>query len=146
MPQELLGFDAAVQAAFAAEAQPRETNRWSLGVFAFRNHRKEYAYHAKQAQGSALAAASPEAVWKLVTAIGGKNRYFYLNGLWKLREILDWMAGGPGLDYGRRHPTELAVGDPVDSWRVMAVEPRRRLTLFFGMPFGNNGAMPPYCG
>ena len=137
MPQELLDFDASVRAALAAEAQPQpqpqKTDRWRLGVFSFRHHRQDYAYYAKQALGSALAPASPEAVWEVVTGIGGQNRYFYLNGLWKAREILDFLLGGPGLRYGRRHPTELTVGDRVDSWRVMALVPLQRLTLFFGM-------------
>ena len=30
---------------------------------------------------------------------------------------------------GRRHPSELRAGDPLDFWRVTAVEPGRRLTL-----------------
>ena len=30
---------------------------------------------------------------------------------------------------GRRHPHELRAGDPLDFWRVAAVEPGRRLTL-----------------
>ena len=30
---------------------------------------------------------------------------------------------------GRRHPTELRVDDPLDFWRVAAVEPGRSLTL-----------------
>lgn len=35
--------------------------------------------------------------------------------------------------HGRRHPTELRLGDTVDSWRVIGVKPERRLTLLFGM-------------
>jgi hypothetical protein len=46
---------------------------------------------------------------------------------------MDWAVGGPGLTKGRRHPTELRVGDTIDYWTVMALEPERRLTLDFGM-------------
>lgn len=30
---------------------------------------------------------------------------------------------------GRRHPTDIRVGDAIDFWRVAAIEPGRRLTL-----------------
>ncbi len=133
IPQELLDVRAAIRAAFEAERRHTVAARWTEGAFAFRNYRPDYAYYAKRASGSALAQASPKAVWGVIAAIGGDNRYFYLNSLWKIREILDWMVGGPGLNYGRRDPTDLRIGDTVDSWRVIAMEPRRRLTLFFGM-------------
>jgi hypothetical protein len=38
-----------------------------------------------------------------------------------------------GLRKGRRHPSDLAVGDAVDFWRVMAVEPPRKLVLLAEM-------------
>ncbi|MFZ0791366.1 MAG: DUF2867 domain-containing protein, partial [Chromatiaceae bacterium] len=41
--------------------------------------------------------------------------------------------GGQGLRRGRRHPTELRVGDRIDSWEVIGIDPERRLTLAFGM-------------
>lgn len=133
IPQRLLDFRASVRAAFEAEQRHAVAARWTEGAFAFRNYRPDYAYYAKRASGTALAQARPGEVWRVVAGIGGGNRYFYLNSLWKIREVLDWMVGGPGLNYGRRDATELRVGDMVDSWRVIAMEPQRRLTLFFGM-------------
>ena len=54
--------------------------------------------------------------------------------LWWQRSLLDWLVGGPGLTRGRRHPTELRIGDGIDYWKsVLALEPTRRLTLNFGM-------------
>jgi uncharacterized protein YbjT (DUF2867 family) len=141
IPLDLLDFRASVRAAFEAERQHTVAARWTEGAFAFRNYRPEYAYYAKRAGGSALAQARPEQVWEVLAGIGGNNRYFYLNGLWKIREIMDWMVGGPGMNYGRRHPTELRVGDMVDSWRVIALEPQRRLTLFFGMRAPGSGVL-----
>jgi len=46
---------------------------------------------------------------------------------------MDWLVFGPGLTRGRRHPTELRIGDRIDYWTVLALEPARRLTLHFGM-------------
>jgi hypothetical protein len=39
------------------------------------------------------------------------------------------MIGGVGLRRGRPHPTDLAVGDAVDWWRVEALEPDRLVRL-----------------
>jgi uncharacterized protein YbjT (DUF2867 family) len=133
VPQPLLGFREAVEAAFEAERRSAVVARWTEGAFAVRNQRLDYAYYAKRASGSAETIASPAAVWRVVSMIGGDNGYFYLDGLWRLRELMDWAAGGPGLKRGRRHPTELRVGDKVDSWTVLGVEPERRLSLAFGM-------------
>lgn len=98
-----------------------------------RKDRFDYAYYAKRASGSAVAKASPAALWKVVTAIGGDNRYYFLNSLWSLRELMDWLVGGRGMQRGRRHPQDVRVGDRIDSWEVIGIEPERRLTLSFGM-------------
>jgi uncharacterized protein YndB with AHSA1/START domain len=108
-------------------------SRWSEGAFAVRQQRRDYAFYAKQASGSATSSAPPAAIWRTITSIGGSNRYFYLNSLWLLREILDWLVGGPGLNHQRRHPTDLRVGDRIDSWSVIGIEPESRLSLAFGM-------------
>ncbi len=141
IPQDLLDFRASVHAAFEAERRHEIAARWTEGAFAFRDYRPDYAYYAKRASGSAIANAPAKDVWQVVASIGGSNRYFYMNVLWKIREVLDWMVGGPGLNYGRRHPDELRVGDTVDSWRVIAMEPGRRLTLFFGMRAPGSGVL-----
>lgn len=133
VPQHLLGFREAVAAAFAAERDHTVVSRWVEGAFAVRNERIDYAYYAKKASGSATTWASPSAVWQIVTRIGGDNRYFYLNSLWTIREILDFIVGGPGLKHQRRDPQDLRVGDQVDSWKVVGLEPERRLSLAFGM-------------
>lgn len=46
---------------------------------------------------------------------------------------MDWCVGGPSFRRRRRHPHELRVGDVVDAWRVIALEPDRRLTLLMEM-------------
>ncbi|MFY9976113.1 MAG: SDR family oxidoreductase [Chromatiaceae bacterium] len=133
IPQRLLGFRESVEAAFEAERNAQIRARWTEGAFNMRKGRIDYGYYAKRAGASAVARASPAAVWSVVASIGGENRYFYLNALWTLRETVDWALGGPGLKRGRRHPTELRVGDRIDSWEVIGVEPEHRLTLSFGM-------------
>jgi uncharacterized protein YbjT (DUF2867 family) len=141
VPQRLLDFRSSVEAAFEAEKTARVQSRWTEGAFSVRKERIDYAFYAKRASGSAVTRAPPTAVWRVISAIGGKNRYYYLNTLWTLRETLDWLAGGPGLRRGRRHPTEVRVGDTIDSWQVTGAEPQRRLTLSFGMKAPGAGVL-----
>ncbi|SEQ36028.1 Uncharacterized conserved protein YbjT, contains NAD(P)-binding and DUF2867 domains [Ectothiorhodospira magna] len=141
VPQTLMDFRTAVRATFEAEKSHGIAARWTEGAFMFRDYRLDYAYYAKQASGSTVVDASTAQVWAVVRRIGGENRYFAYDMLWKIRETIDWLLGGPGRNYGRRHPTELRTGDMVDSWRVMAIEPERRLTLGFGMKAPGAGVL-----
>jgi uncharacterized protein YbjT (DUF2867 family) len=77
--------------------------------------------------------AAVEEIWRPVSKIGGHTGWYYLNILWRLRGIMDRLAGGVGLRRGRRHPTDLMVGDALDFWRVLKVEPPRRLLLLAEM-------------
>ncbi|NBC47781.1 MAG: DUF2867 domain-containing protein [Gammaproteobacteria bacterium] len=134
VPQQLLGFREAVEAVFAAEREDEPVPaRWIEGAFAVRQHRIDYAYYAKRASGSAETSAPPSRVWELVSGIGGSEGWYYMNGLWQLRDLMDRLAGGPGGQHGRRHPTDLRVGDRIGSWTVLGLEPERRLSLAFGM-------------
>jgi uncharacterized protein YbjT (DUF2867 family) len=77
--------------------------------------------------------ADAEAVWAPVVRIGGGSGYYFANGLWYLRGLIDRLAGGVGLRRGRRHPVVLRVGDALDFWRVLALVPPRRLRLLAEM-------------
>ena len=83
----------------------------------------------RRASGSAPAAASPDALWATILTVGHGGDFFYGRPLWWLRRAADWLIGGPSFRQPRRHPTELEVGDVVDAWRVVAVEPGRRLAM-----------------
>ena len=72
--------------------------------------------------------ASAEATFKAFTSLGGKNGW-YADILWKFRGYLDLLVGGVGLRRGRRSETELLSGDPLDFWRVEAIENNRLLRL-----------------
>ena len=73
--------------------------------------------------------APVEAVWDPVSKIGGRNGYYFATPLWRLRGWIDRLAGGPGLGRGRSNPAGLSVGEAVDFWRVLEVEPPYRLML-----------------
>lgn len=74
-------------------------------------------------------AASPEAVFRVLSSLGGERGWLAWNWAWRLRGGLDRMIGGPGLRRGRRDPQELLVGEAVDFWRVEALEAPRLLRL-----------------
>ena len=141
VPQRLLTFREAVLAALESEQQHRVAGRWTEGAFPHRAYRHDHAFYAKRAGGAAETAAPPAAVWPVVTALGGDNRYYTLNFLWWLRELIDWLVGGPGFTHGRRDPVDLRVGDAIDYWTVLALEPQRRLTLYFGMKAPGSGIL-----
>ncbi len=73
--------------------------------------------------------ASPEAVFRVFSGIGGERGWFFMNVAWRLRGALDRMIGGVGLRRGRRDPDSLRVGDALDFWRVEAVEPGSLIRL-----------------
>jgi uncharacterized protein YbjT (DUF2867 family) len=76
-----------------------------------------------------LVAGPPAAAFEPIRRIGGNAGWYCANILWRLRGLLDLAAGGVGMRRGRRDPENLAAGDAVDFWRVLACEPNRRLVL-----------------
>jgi uncharacterized protein YbjT (DUF2867 family) len=141
VPRQLLGLEAAIQAAIAADQRHEVTARWVEGAIACRNFRPEYAFYAKRAGATAHGAVDARTLFATVCTIGGKDGWFYADTLWNIRRALDWLAGGPSFRRTRRHPTELRVGDVVDSWRVIALEPGRRLTLMMEMKAPGAGVL-----
>ena len=133
VPRALLGLEDAIRAAITADQRHDVTVRWVEGSIACRNFRPEYAFYAKRASGTASGAVSADALAAAVCAIGGADGWFFADSLWHVRGAVDWLLGGPSFRRRRRHPTELRVGDVVDSWRVIALEPGRRLTLMMEM-------------
>ena len=107
----------------------------------YRRDRPDFAFYAKQMSGEAVAAAPADAVWREVAAIGGDNGYYFLDAAWRVRGCIDELAGGVGLRRGRRDAHAVAVGDTIDFWRVVAVEPGRRLTLLAEMKLPGSAAL-----
>lgn len=86
-----------------------------------------------------LVKASPDAVFRVFTSIGGKRGWFTYNWAWRLRGLMDRMVGGVGYRRGRRHPDTLWVGDALDFWRVEAIEQDKLLRLRAEMKLPGQG-------
>lgn len=72
--------------------------------------------------------ASPDAVFNILSAIGGENGWYYLNFLWRFRALLDRALGGPGFSHGKSIEP-LAVGHFIDCWRIEEIKRPKRLLL-----------------
>lgn len=132
IPQKLIAFDDAVRSTLKEEEKLVNSSDWGYDAQAFARWRPEYGYFAKQAGFSVDTSASLKALWQVVNRLGGKEGYFFGNFLWKTRAALDLLVGHK-LAKGRPENPLLQVGDAVDSWKVIIVEPEKQLTLLFGM-------------
>ena len=129
MPIPLATYREAVRAALLREREAPLPARWAEGALAFRGFNQSISYHAKEERTVTAAAVPADELWKVVRSIGGKNGYYFLTWLWEIRGAIDRLLGGVGMRRGRRHPTDIRVGDALDFWRVAGVEPGKRLTL-----------------
>lgn len=141
IPQDLLDFEASARDALEADRQHAIPARWVESAAVCATFRPEYAFYAKQAEGVATTVAPAEELWNVILTLGNDGDYFYGRMLWWLRRAIDYVVDGPSFRRGRRHPTELRVGDVIDSWRVIALEPARRLTLLMEMKAPGAGVL-----
>ncbi len=132
IPQTLIPFDDAVRHTLQEEEKLVNSSDWGYDAQAFARWRPEYGYYPKQAGCTVQTNASLSSLWAVVNQIGGKERYFFGNLLWQTRGWLDLLVGHR-LAKGRPAREMLAVGDEVDSGKVIIVEPEKQLALLFGM-------------
>lgn len=78
-----------------------------------------------------LIADSKEAATQRIWRLGGNAGYYTNNWAWHLRGFFDKMIGGVGLNRGRRHPTEIQVGDAIDFWRVLLADKQKTHLILF---------------
>ncbi len=139
MPRELSSCRLAIRRALDKVAQHLVDSCWSDAGLV---HSPEWAVcgDAGYAGGTVFYTAyriklqiCSEKLWASILAIGGENGWYGWNALWSVRGWLDKLVGGVGLRRGRRNPTEIAVGDALDFWRVLDVQENKRLLLIAEM-------------
>lgn len=132
IPQQLLSFDEATRMTLAIEAEAIDTADWGYHPEVKKRWRPGYGFYPKQAGFTLGTIATSQSLWEVIQQIGGKEGYFYANSLWKIRAVMDDMMLNK-VKYGRPDRPELQVGDMIDGWRVINIDPEKQLTLLFGM-------------
>lgn len=157
IPQQLLTCREAIRLALDRVSQSQVDTCWSDAGQALT---PEWAHcgDARWAGGTLMNCgyrvglkATAKEVWQPIQCIGGNTGWYFSDQLWRLRGMVDKMMGGIGLRRGRRHPTDIGVGDALDFWRVLEVKEAQRLVLLAEMkvpgeallefeilPMGNN--------
>ncbi|SHK89880.1 SDR family oxidoreductase [Hymenobacter psychrotolerans] len=140
LPHECMGYRAAVELAFQRIEQNEVVSSWSdalsSGVMP-----RNYMDHIQIPQHGLLTdrqtlrfRRDPQQVLQNVWSIGGDRGWYKVDWLWRIRGLMDKMVGGVGLRRGRRSPTRLRAGDPLDFWRVLVADKAsRRLLLYAEM-------------
>lgn len=140
LPHRCMSYRAALQLAFQRIEQNEVVSSWkdaaSSGVA--RQNYMDYVQipqHGMFFDRQTLRFTRPPAeVLDNIWRIGGKRGWYKVDWLWRLRGVLDKLVGGVGLRRGRRSPTELRPGDPLDFWRVLVADRAgRRLLLYAEM-------------
>lgn len=140
LPHTCLTYTEALQLAFQKVAQNEVVSTW-MDSWEVRDTNPSMEHYIEVPSEGCLKdvrkvriqdtkAEAMERIWR----IGGKNGYYGLDWAWHLRGFLDQMLGGVGLNRGRRHPSEIQVGDSIDFWRVIFADKEKgHLILYAGM-------------
>jgi hypothetical protein len=134
-PEGLIGFERAVQLALRRVGDADVATRWSSASTPGAPSDPlpsdpDWAGGSLYVDERATAVrASPESLWSVIEGIGGDTGWYSWTLAWRVRGLIDRLSGGPGLRRGRRSPSELAVGDSLDWWRVEQVDDQRLLRL-----------------
>jgi uncharacterized protein YbjT (DUF2867 family) len=128
------GYDEAVWLALTRLAEDNVETTWASSLSSL-THDQPEADMLGSHEGMLLdrhrrrVHATPPHVFQAICTLGGEEGWPVGNALWQLRGIMDRMVGGVGMRRGRRHPRELRIGDPLDFWRVEALEVPHLLRL-----------------
>ena len=129
---EPVGVQRAIERVLRAETTLVSETRWCDAVSSGGPRKSPDAWQAgprlldRRQRASPL---PPAQAFVPIQRIGGERGWYYANWLWRIRGFLDLLVGGVGLRRGRRDPVDLRVGEPLDFWRVEAIDPGERLVL-----------------
>ncbi len=112
----------AVKAALESTRLQEVVTRWSDALGQDETFRLEDSKGLVREVRTRLVDAGQEEVFRSFTSVGGERGWLVWEWAWEMRGFVDQLLGGPGLRRGRRHPTEVSVGEVVDFWRVEEVE------------------------
>lgn len=138
-----MSYDQAVRLALKEMEEDQVVSRWcdSSGdaLCDIMNHDDTHSAIFRDRREIELQGISPASVFRAVLSIGGKAGWFSYHSLWQLRGLLDKLAGGYGLNRGRRQKQELRQGDALDFWKVVDIKRNKRLLLLAQMKLPGKG-------
>ncbi len=117
-----LTYQEAVKLALEKIAESATETRWTSSFGSSESYKLTDDEGLIKETRSVLTNATPRSVFRSFTSIGGENGWLAWNWAWKLRGWMDSLLGGPGLSRGRRHPTDVQIGEALDFWRVEDLE------------------------
>ena len=136
VPRELVPLRDAIELALARTRDVEVTTSWAEAELVGRSPADPVPSDPQWSGGVVLddtqtvhSEAPIADVYAGVCSIGGSRGWLVAEPLWEVRGLADRLLGGPGMRRGRRHPTQLRVGDTVDFFRVEAIVPERLLRL-----------------
>lgn len=137
---ELLSYKSAVELAFGKMEQNLVLSSWK-DAFSSSNAMQEWMkrveiphYGCYKDTKWRVIRSEKEKVLNNIWSIGGKKGWYYANKLWRIRGMIDKMAGGVGLRRGRTNLNDIHPGDALDFWRVLIADKvNSRLLLYAEM-------------
>jgi uncharacterized protein YbjT (DUF2867 family) len=129
IPLPRVTFRQAVDRALAEDRAGPLATRWTGATGACRVESLRRRGAVLRDERVLRANASPAALFAAVERLGGGTGWYYADWLWRFRGLLDRLVGGVGMRRGRRDPVAIALGDPIDFWRVEEFVPGHLLRL-----------------
>jgi len=128
IPHQCLSYEEAVKRAFVRISQNEVFSTW-MDSWDIKDSIPDIQNYIEVPMDGCLSdikvvplLCSPEVAMSRIWSIGGANGWYCYEWAWDLRGFIDKMLGGVGMNRGRRHPTEILVGDSIDFWRVLKAE------------------------
>lgn len=141
IPQELIPYREAIQMAFLKIEQNMVISSWTDAASSSLSRLDVNQYVDVPVHGCytdrrwiEIDNDKVEEVANRIFGIGGKQGWYYADRLWRIRGFVDKLAGGVGLERGRRSEVDIQPGDALDFWRVLLADRKHyRLLLFAEM-------------
>jgi uncharacterized protein YbjT (DUF2867 family) len=133
IPHEPADYDTAVEHAIKHTRGDDVPTRWARGTWTPSDPLPSDPEHAfgtifRDTQRYETDAEPLDVAWAFMR-VGGSQGYYSADWAWKVRGWADQLFGGAGLRRGRRDAEHVSVGEPLDFWRVVGVEPGHSLEL-----------------
>lgn len=137
IPHRCLYFQEALELAFKRMAQHEVVSTWMDAWESTSLNPSIQTYIQVPKEGcltnqQIIPLCSPKiVVIERIWCIGGATGWYALNWSWKMRGLIDRLIGGVGLNLGRRHPSEIQLGDTIDFWRVLHADKKKANLILY---------------